>query len=75
MLSASRALGYRPDAAARALASGRSMTVGAVVPTLDNAIFSKALQAMQSTLAAEGYQLLVASHDYNAAARPTRCAC
>jgi LacI family transcriptional regulator len=61
-------LGYRPDAAARALASGRSMTIGAVVPTLDNAIFSRALQSMQATLSKLGYQLLVASHDYNAAA-------
>lgn len=65
---AAERLGYRPDAAARALASGRSMTVGAVMPTLENAIFSKALQAMHGALAAEGYQLLVASHDYNPAA-------
>ncbi|MBL8588614.1 MAG: LacI family DNA-binding transcriptional regulator [Methylobacteriaceae bacterium] len=65
---AAETLGYRPDAAARALASGRSMTVGAVMPTLENAIFSKALQAMHRTLAAEGYQLLVASHDYNPSA-------
>jgi LacI family transcriptional regulator len=41
------------------------MTIGAVMPTLDNAIFSRALQAMQVRLAAEGYQLLVASHDYS----------
>lgn len=61
-------LGYRPDAAARALASGRSMTIGAVMPALDNAIFSKALQAMQAALAVEGYLLLIASHDYNPAA-------
>lgn len=61
-------LGYRPDAAARALASGRSMTIGAVMPTLDNAIFSRALQAMQTTLAEQGYQLIVASHEYNATA-------
>jgi LacI family transcriptional regulator len=66
-LSAQR-LGYSPDAAARALASGRSMTIGAVMPTLDNGIFSKALQAMQQNLAALGYQLLVASHEYNIAA-------
>ncbi len=65
---AAERLGYRPDGAARALASGRSMTIGAVMPTLDNAIFSKALQAMQAQLAAEGYQLLVASHDYNKSA-------
>ena len=66
-LSAAR-LGYVPDGTARALASGRSMTIGAVVPTLDSAIFSRALQDMQTTLSRHGYQLLVASHDYSAAA-------
>lgn len=44
------------------------MTIGAVVPTLDSAIFSRALQSMQVSLARQGYQLLIASHDYNAAA-------
>jgi LacI family transcriptional regulator len=68
ILASAQALGYRPDAAARALASGRSMTIGAVMPTLHNEIFSRALQAMHGVLAAEGYQLLVASHDYNMAA-------
>jgi LacI family transcriptional regulator len=66
-LSAAR-LGYVPGGAARALASGRSMTIGAVVPTLDSAIFARALQSMQTTLSQDGFQLLVASHDYNAAA-------
>lgn len=61
-------LGYLIDGAARALASGRSMAIAAVVPTLDSAIFSRALQAMQVALAREGYQLLVASHEYSAAA-------
>jgi LacI family transcriptional regulator len=61
-------LGYLPDGAARALASGRSMTIGAIVPTLDSAIFARALQAMQTTLAQEGYLLLVASHESSAAA-------
>jgi LacI family transcriptional regulator len=61
-------LGYLPDGAARALASGRSMTIGAIVPTLDSAIFARALQAMQTTLAQEGYLLLVASHESSAPA-------
>lgn len=65
---AAERLGYTPDAAARALASGRSRTIGAVMPTLDNAIFSSTLQAMQVALTDRGYQLLVASHDYSAAA-------
>lgn len=63
-----RRLGYRPDGMARALASGRTMTVGAIVPTLDSTIFALVLQAMQSTLTREGYQLLVASHEMNPAA-------
>lgn len=61
-------LGYLPDGAARALASGRSKTIGAIVPTLDSAIFARALQAMQVTLAQSGYLLLVASHEGSPAA-------
>ncbi len=60
-------LGYVPDAAARALASRRTRTVGAIVPTLDHAIFGRAIQAMQITLAEAGYQLLIASHEYSLA--------
>lgn len=58
-------LDYQPDAAARALASGRTHTVGYVIPTLDHAIFARSTQAMQSALSKSGYQLLVASHEYN----------
>lgn len=64
--ASARKLGYVPDGAAQALASGRTMTVAAVVPTLDSIIFAKVLQAMQVTLSAAGYQLLVASHEYSA---------
>jgi LacI family transcriptional regulator len=60
-----RKLGYRPHEMARALASGRSMTIGAIVPTLDSAIFAKFLQAMQASLSTRGYRLLVASHEAN----------
>ncbi len=58
-------LGYVPDAAGRALASGRTKTVGCVIPTLDHAIFASSTHAMQTTLAAAGFQLLVASHEYD----------
>jgi LacI family transcriptional regulator len=58
-------LGYVPDAAGRALASGRTRTVGCVIPTLDHAIFASSTHAIQTTLAKAGYQLLVASHDYD----------
>lgn len=61
-------LGYRPDRAARALASGRSNTFGVVIPTLNSPIFADSLQEMQRTLSDAGYQLLVASHEYDPAA-------
>lgn len=63
-----RKLGYRPDGMARALASGRTMTIGAIVPTLDSTIFAHVLQTMQSALTREGFQLLVASHEMSPAA-------
>lgn len=65
VMSAVRQLDYQPDAAARALASGRTHTVGCVIPTLDHAIFARSTQAMQTTLARAGYQLLVASYEYD----------
>jgi LacI family transcriptional regulator len=58
-------LGYMPNASARALMLGRSETVGAVVPTLDNAIFAKGLEQLQSSMAKAGYQLIVASCNYD----------
>jgi len=58
-------LGYFMDGSARTLASGRCYTIGVVVPTLDNAIFARAVQGLQTTLARFGYQLLIAAHEYN----------
>lgn len=61
-------LGYVPDGSARALASGRARTIGAIIPTLDNAIFARAVQGLQTALSNEGYQLLLATHEYNPSA-------
>lgn len=58
-------LGYVPDGAARALALRRSMTVGAVLPTINNPIFSDFVQALQKTLGRAGYHLLIAAHEYD----------
>jgi LacI family transcriptional regulator len=60
-------LRYVPDAAGRALASGRTQTIGCVIPTLDLAIFARSAHAMQVSLAQAGYQLLVANHNYDLA--------
>ena len=65
VLKAVEELGYVPHGAARALASRRTRTIGAIVPTIDNAIFSTSLQTLQDRLSRFGYMLLLASSDYN----------
>ncbi|MDA8108231.1 MAG: LacI family DNA-binding transcriptional regulator [Betaproteobacteria bacterium] len=60
------ALKYVPDRAARSLVSKQFGTIGAIVPTIDNAMFAKALHALQSRLNTHGYTLLLASTDYQA---------
>lgn len=58
-------LGYRPDRMAKALSSGRSFIVGAVVPTLGNAIFADGVEALQDGLGERGYTLLLSNSRYN----------
>ncbi|MDE2081798.1 MAG: LacI family DNA-binding transcriptional regulator [Burkholderiales bacterium] len=58
-------LGYVPHAGARSLKLQRSGTVGAIFPTIDNAIFAKAIDALQQRLAAAGIQLLIATSGYD----------
>lgn len=59
-------LGYVRNGAARALASRRTHTIAAIYPTLKNPIFAISIDAMQQTLSRLDYQLLVASHEYDA---------
>jgi LacI family transcriptional regulator len=58
-------LGYVPHAGARALSLQRTGTVGAIVPTLDNAIFASAIGALQRRLAQDRLQLLIATSEYD----------
>ena len=59
------ALGYVPHAGARTMKLHRSGTLGAIFPTIDNAIFAKAIDALQRRLAEAGHQLLIATSDYD----------
>lgn len=58
-------LGFVPHAGARALMLRRSGTVGAVFPTVDNAIFATAIDALQRRLAASDMHLLLATSGYD----------
>jgi LacI family transcriptional regulator, galactose operon repressor len=57
-------LGYTPNFAARFMAAKRTFTIGAIIPTMENAIFARGLQAFQEELHRRGYTLLVSSSAY-----------
>lgn len=60
-----RLLGYVRDGAARALASKSSRTIGAIIPTLESAIFASGINAIEQRLDEAGYTLLLAVSNYD----------
>lgn len=64
VMAAVEALGYTPNFAARVMAAKRTFTIGAIIPTMENSIFARGLQAFQEELRTLGYTLLVSSSAY-----------
>ena len=52
-------LGYIRSGAARALASKQTFTVGAIIPTLNNAIFAACMDGFERVLSEANYTLLI----------------
>lgn len=65
VLQAAANLGYIRDRMASGLQSRRSGTIGCIVPTIDNAIFSELIQAFSERLGEHEKTMLIASHDYD----------
>lgn len=63
--AAAHKLGYVPNPAARALASGHSTHVAVLIPMLSNALFVDLLEAIQRTLRKAGYQTLIGVTHYD----------
>ena len=60
-----RHLGWVPDGAAKALATRRTGTIGAVFPTLTHGDFARAIHGLQGELAKSGRTLLLACSEYD----------
>ncbi|CNL03922.1 LacI family transcriptional regulator [Yersinia mollaretii] len=58
-------LGYIPNRAAGALASGHSDTVAVLIPSLTDKASSRFMQALQQILNKNEFQLLLGCHEYN----------
>ena len=58
-------LSYLPNSAGRALASSRTRTLGAVIPTLFNPVFASSVGGFEMTLNELGYSAIISSTDYH----------
>jgi LacI family transcriptional regulator len=56
-------LHYRPNLAARALVTGRTRTIGLIVPDLVHPFFGQVAKALSGVLRAKGYSLVLSSSD------------
>ena len=52
-------LGYRPNAMARAMITGKSRIIGLVLAYLDNQFYPEAVERLSNALQAEGYHILI----------------
>jgi LacI family gluconate utilization system Gnt-I transcriptional repressor len=57
---------YVHNLTASHLASARSNTVAAIIPTLSTSVFAETIQHFSETLHAEGYQIFLGNTDYRA---------
>ncbi|WP_068306098.1 LacI family DNA-binding transcriptional regulator [Pararhodobacter sp. CCB-MM2] len=57
--AAADTLGYRPDALARAMITGRSRIIGLVVAYLENMFYPLAIEKLSRALQARGYHVLI----------------
>ncbi|MEP3672776.1 MAG: LacI family DNA-binding transcriptional regulator [Hyphomicrobiales bacterium] len=65
VLEVVKQLRYSPNFVARAIAAKRTNTYGVVIPTMENAIFARGIEAFQQTLRNHNATMLVASSSYD----------
>ncbi len=58
-------LGYFPNAAARTLASKKTRTLGAIIPTLNNAIFAEGVNSFERVARKMDYTLLLSVSNFD----------
>ena len=64
VMAAVHELGYFPNFGARALMAKHTNTIGAIIPTMENAVFARGIQAFQEALREKGITLFIASSSY-----------
>lgn len=67
VIRAVRDLGYLPNHLARSLSSNRSTTIGLIVPSIDNSIYTQTVKGLSVVLRRSGFQLMIAECGYDPA--------
>ncbi|SDD37989.1 LacI family transcriptional regulator [Terribacillus halophilus] len=65
VLSTIEALGYRPNAVARGLASKRTTTVGAIIPDISSIFFSELARGIEDIATMYKYNMILSNSDQN----------
>ncbi len=60
VLQAVREIGYLPNHLAGSLSSNRSTTIGLIVPSIDNSIYTQTVKGLSEVLKRSGFQLMIA---------------
>lgn len=60
---AARRLGYRPHPLARGLRTNRTMSVGVIIPDVENPLFGPIIAGAESILMEDGYSVLIGNAD------------
>lgn len=63
VLEVARRLGYRPHPLAQGLRTNRTMSVGMVIPDIENPLFGPIIAGAEHVLGTEGYSLLITNTD------------
>jgi LacI family transcriptional regulator, gluconate utilization system Gnt-I transcriptional repressor len=58
-------MGYLPNNLASSLSSNRSTTIGLIVPSIDNSIYTQTIKALSDVLRRSGFQLMIAECGYD----------
>ncbi|HXV72624.1 MAG TPA: LacI family DNA-binding transcriptional regulator [Acidimicrobiia bacterium] len=65
VLEVARRLGYRPHPLAQGLRTNRTMSVGMVIPDVENPLFGPIIAGAEHVLGTEGYSLLITNTEIN----------
>lgn len=60
-------IGYLPNHLARSLSSNRSTTIGLIVPSIDNSIYTQTIKGLSDVIRRSGFQLMIAECGYDPA--------